>query len=98
MPVGSTTVTWASRPSSFESRLAVSVPPTPPPRTTISAGMAGSPRPPDHEAPEPVLIGDVDELVAGLGDPGGDVGGRALVARQDLHDVADGARPDGADQ
>src|SRR6266545_3071923 len=40
MPVGSTTVTCTSRPSWRASRLAASVPPTPPPSTTTLAGIA----------------------------------------------------------
>src|SRR6266511_4103944 len=40
MPLGSTTVTRASRRSRLASRLAARVPPTPPPRTTMRAGMA----------------------------------------------------------
>src|SRR6266508_1567620 len=40
MPVGATTVTCTSRPSWRASRLAASVPPTPPPSTTTLAGIA----------------------------------------------------------
>src|SRR6266508_437566 len=97
MPVGSTTVTVAFRPSSLCSRFAASVPPTPPPRTTIRAGI-GSPSLADDEPGEAVLRSDLDHLVAGLGDPGRDVGLRSLVARQDLDDVAHGALADRADQ
>src|SRR6266542_5784801 len=98
MPVGSTTVTWTSRFSSCESRFAARVPPTPPPRTTTSAGIGRSPGLPDHEPPVAILLDDLHQLVAGLGHPGGDVGGRALVRRQHLDDVADLPRPDRPDQ
>src|SRR5579864_6516914 len=97
MPVGSTTVTWASRRSSLLSRLATSVPPTPPPRTTMRAGMA-SPRLADEVARVAVLVDDLDQLVLGLGHPRGDVGARARVAGPHLDDVTEAALADGADQ
>src|SRR3989304_5392533 len=40
-----------------------------------------SPRLPHHEPREAVLLDDLEHLVAGLGDPGRDIGPRALVAR-----------------
>src|SRR5436190_997901 len=69
MPVGSTTVMWASFLSSFCRRFAARVPPTPPPRTTISAGIVVSPGLPDDEPAVPVLREHFDQLVPGLLDP-----------------------------
>src|SRR6266511_1697423 len=98
MPVGSTTVTCTSRFSSFDSTFAARVPPTPPPRTTTSAGIGRSPGLPDHEPPVTVRGDDLHQLVAGLGHPRRDVGGGTLVGGQDLDDVADLSLPDGPDQ
>src|SRR3970040_576414 len=98
MPVGSTTVTRASRPSSFDRRLAASVPPTPPPRTTTRAGTICSPGLAHDEADEAVLFIELHHLVPGLADPGGDIRPRALVGREHLENLTDPAVPDRADQ
>src|ERR1044072_5126266 len=98
MPVGSMTVTWALRPSALSNRLATSVPPTPPPRTTISAGIGASPRLAHDEPRVPVFGLELDQLVLCLRDPRGDVGLRALVAREHLVHLADLTGPDRADQ
>src|SRR5690242_5431303 len=87
MPVASTTVTCALPLLWRAIRLAQSVPPTPPPRTTTSAVMS-SPHLADHEAGVAALRDRLDQLLLGFGHPGGDVGLGAVVAAQDLEDLA----------
>src|SRR3990172_3998679 len=77
-------------------RLAVSVPPTPPPRTRIrSIGLPGLL---DKDTVIALEGLDGDEPMAGLLDPLGDVDLGALVGRQDRQDVAHLGLADPADE
>src|SRR6185437_8926310 len=97
MPVVSTKVTLAWSPSSFATRLAATVPPTPPPRISTSFVIVSSHLAND-EVREALVLADLHQLLLGLGHPGRDVGPGAGVARKHVEHLPDLALPDRADE